>query len=485
MKSRENCSQADWVRLFRRESELLIVAQVPLGRSQYRESLDVKFKPKCLKHEGGYYYIDKKDLGSEMAAVREKLGENPQFLSDLADRLELDGNKLLERSSSLLEGVTELSADTLADRFDEYNRAFLSFMPYVWVVFPIERLLAENLRSRIREEFPDLSDESVNEYFSLLAAPPYRESTAVTAQKELYKAAKLMKEQGKEAPATQKAITDLHEKFAWTGALRVGWTYLRGDYEVDHFSTLIQALAKGNPNQQLRALEESKSNVLTRYQRFVKENNPSDELQRIAEMVRRYAFIRTYRGEIVVGTLLKGRVLLHQIATRLGLSLEDVVYCLPDEIIEALEGGLLPDYAARRCGFRLLISNGRTIVEAVTYDASAEIEAVNELTGQGIVSGLVEGKVRVVSSPTGVRLFRDGEILVTQMTSPDMMPAMVRAVAIVTDEGGLTCHAALIARELGIPCVIGTEIATRALHDGEEVQVNSTDGLVTRLSRSV
>ena len=65
-----------------------------------------------------------------------------------------------------------------------------------------------------------------------------------------------------------------------------------------------------------------------------------------------------------------------------------------------------------------------------------------------------------------LEVVKKGDIMVTAMTSPDMVPAMTRAAAIVTDEGGMTCHAAIVARELGIPCIVGTSNATQKLQKG-------------------
>ncbi|MFA6099944.1 MAG: PEP-utilizing enzyme [Patescibacteria group bacterium] len=71
-----------------------------------------------------------------------------------------------------------------------------------------------------------------------------------------------------------------------------------------------------------------------------------------------------------------------------------------------------------------------------------------------------------------------GDVLVASMTRPEMLPAMKKASAIVTDEGGVTCHAAIVSRELNIPCVIGTKIATTMIKDGDRVEVNATQGIV-------
>ena len=78
--------------------------------------------------------------------------------------------------------------------------------------------------------------------------------------------------------------------------------------------------------------------------------------------------------------------------------------------------------------------------------------------------------------------FQDGDILVTGMTRPEFVPLMKKASAIITDEGGLTCHAAIISRELNIPCIIGTKIATQVLQDGDMVEVDADKGIIRILN---
>lgn len=96
--------------------------------------------------------------------------------------------------------------------------------------------------------------------------------------------------------------------------------------------------------------------------------------------------------------------------------------------------------------------------------------------------GLVAGKVHVITDPADIDQFKEGEILVTLMTSPDWVPAMKKAIAIVTDAGGMTCHASIVSRELGIPCVVGTKSrsvdATSVLTTGQSVTVDAQNGIV-------
>ena len=93
--------------------------------------------------------------------------------------------------------------------------------------------------------------------------------------------------------------------------------------------------------------------------------------------------------------------------------------------------------------------------------------------------GRASGRVRVLLSPSEGGKLLDGEVLVAPLTNPDWMPAVRRAAALVTDSGGITCHAAIVARELGVPAVVGTRVGTRTLVDGDEVTVDGDTGRVT------
>ena len=100
------------------------------------------------------------------------------------------------------------------------------------------------------------------------------------------------------------------------------------------------------------------------------------------------------------------------------------------------------------------------------------------LHGLGVGPGAVSGRVRVLASPDDSGALEAGEILVAAMTSPDWVPLMRRAAAVVTDAGGMTSHAAIVSRELGIPCVVGTRLATKVLHTGMVVTVNARAGTI-------
>ncbi len=102
------------------------------------------------------------------------------------------------------------------------------------------------------------------------------------------------------------------------------------------------------------------------------------------------------------------------------------------------------------------------------------------IKGLGASPGVGSGKVSMIFNIEELDKVKEGDILVTTMTNPDMVPAMKRASAIVTEEGGMTCHAAIVSRELGIPGIVGTGNATEVLKDGMEITVDGSRGVVYR-----
>lgn len=161
---------------------------------------------------------------------------------------------------------------------------------------------------------------------------------------------------------------------------------------------------------------------------------------------------------------------------------------------DELASGIVPDDATlaerrRRC----VIAGGKL------YDMAAEefalsrnfvlkedvvpLADVERIRGSIACVGHAVGRVRLILKKKDLATVRPGDVLVARMTSPDYLPAVQLAAAIVTDEGGITCHAAIVARELGKPCIIGTGVATRILKNDAVVEVDAMAGIVTVVER--
>lgn len=148
----------------------------------------------------------------------------------------------------------------------------------------------------------------------------------------------------------------------------------------------------------------------------------------------------------------------------------DEHYKFPQDIEWAIEEG------------RIYIVQSRpvTTLKKVEEKASMKIDKELILTGLGASPGIASGIVKILSGPEELDKIKEGDVLVTRMTNPDYVPAMKRASAIITDEGGMTCHAAIVSREMGIPCIVGTGKATTMLKEGEGVTVDGKEGKVYR-----
>jgi pyruvate,water dikinase len=155
---------------------------------------------------------------------------------------------------------------------------------------------------------------------------------------------------------------------------------------------------------------------------------------------------------------------------RLGLQVE-AHYGEPQDVEWALSGGRT----------YLVQSRPITTLGPPASAASPTGEAAPStplIQGLAASSGIASGRVRVLQSPTEGRKLTAGEVLVAPMTNPDWVPTIRRAAAVITDGGGMTCHAAIVSRELGVPCVVGARTATTTLRDGEVVTVDGARGAV-------
>ncbi len=200
--------------------------------------------------------------------------------------------------------------------------------------------------------------------------------------------------------------------------------------------------------------------------------------------------IHDRRKEHITWVLNYTDFILSEIAGRFEMDIRDLRYISPVEFeqlpaiakelhLRRTEGSV---YIYFPPGKDLLVFSGS---KANKYFAQLEkqntISATKEIKGVCASPGKVVGMVKVCRGEEEIDKMKEGDILVACMTQPEFLPAMKKAKAIITDEGGLTCHAAIIARELGIPCVIGTKIATQVLKDGDEVEVDANHGVVTIL----
>jgi pyruvate, water dikinase len=155
----------------------------------------------------------------------------------------------------------------------------------------------------------------------------------------------------------------------------------------------------------------------------------------------------------------------------------DVEWCQEDGQLYIVQARPVTTIAPGAGGTAPSMSNPSAATPVVSAPTPGQAAPI--VRGFGASPGVYGGKVRLLLRAAEMDRLKAGEILVTTMTTPDMVPAMTRAGAIVTDEGGMTCHAAIVSRELGVPCIVGTRNATQLLKELQEVTVDGKMGTVS------
>ena len=229
-------------------------------------------------------------------------------------------------------------------------------------------------------------------------------------------------------------------------------------------------------------------------QQLIKKSKFSDEILAIVAITDLFIKWQDQRKVYTLTYVTLRSKILHEIARRYKLDIKLLEYALTPELSQLLNGKLNLDILKGRRNYEfLLIHKNGALQEVITGEAAKSFfakvqasgqEATAEIYGTTVSKGKASGKVRIVMTAKNIHEVEEGEILVAPMTRPEHLLGMKKAAAIVTDDGGITCHAAIVSRELGKPCIIGTKIATRVLKDGDVVEVDADNGVVKIIKKT-
>jgi phosphohistidine swiveling domain-containing protein len=207
------------------------------------------------------------------------------------------------------------------------------------------------------------------------------------------------------------------------------------------------------------------------------------------KFAKEFAYFKEYRNEVRTRSSFHARLLYKEIGGRMGFTLADVLQLTNREIMDFLIDGVNSDRSEvqrRKSGYVLLQTGSEYAV--ISGDGCGDLARSfskkplsSTVEGIGASQGKARGAVKVIKSIYDLPKLKEGDVLVSPMTRPDYVVAMKKAAAIVADEGGLLCHAAIVSRELGIPCVVGAKVATKTFKDGDLVEVDAGKGTVRRI----
>jgi phosphohistidine swiveling domain-containing protein len=206
----------------------------------------------------------------------------------------------------------------------------------------------------------------------------------------------------------------------------------------------------------------------------------SDE--RLVRLYQEILYLKDRRDDYRRLSFVAAVPLMREIARRLGIRLADVGYLFPEELGAPNAKELI---AQRKRGYIAELKDGKLTVRAGDllgeFVSEERGDLADEVRGTVGCRGKIRGRVQLVRTKDDIPRFEKGNVFVAVTTSPEHIVAMQRAIAFVTDEGGIACHAAIVAREFGIPCVVGARRATATFRDGDLVEVDADKGVVRRL----
>ncbi|MFA6227026.1 MAG: PEP-utilizing enzyme [Candidatus Paceibacterota bacterium] len=229
--------------------------------------------------------------------------------------------------------------------------------------------------------------------------------------------------------------------------------------------------------------------------RVVEKYKLSNEIVNIAEGLCDAIIWQDNRKKHVFVYLHYKELLLREVAERFNIDIDILKDYSAEEILSALQRQDFSTISHRRekaVGYfmnpsKKVLSTDESMLCWEKYAEEKISDNIQEIKGIVASTGkkpIVQGKIKIVLDPKDhLTVFNKGEILVAPMTSPEYIFLMKKSVAIVTDTGGLTSHAAIVSRELGIPCIVDTKIATKVLKDGDMVEVDANKGIIRIINK--
>ncbi len=357
--------------------------------------------------------------------------------------------------------------------FEEYM-SFYKIYSYFLGICDTPVFLEEVVSEAIYEDLKKKKAGNIEENLRIVTSY-LKGSYIAEEEKELLKIASRANFYGMDSVGN--SINEHAKKYSWTGYLIFNGKSHSKKYFADRIFKNIR-----HAEEKLKKMIEKQRETKSNYLKIAKKYNLNLKLLECAQKI---IWIRDKRIASITRGDANEREFLAELAKKIKLKFVDIIHLVPEEVEKILikrEKIHRNTIRERQRGFAVQLLNGK-LGKIITGNElrrlkKGKVLSVKELKGSVAFPGKVKGKVRVVVRYEDFSKFKKGEILVTNMTTPDYFPLMKKSAAIVTDIGGITSHAAIVSRELAIPCIIGTKIATKVLRDGDLVEVDADKGVV-------
>ncbi len=290
------------------------------------------------------------------------------------------------------------------------------------------------------------------------------------------------------APTLQKLLQDHEKQFYWSKNNYAHINYLDAQFFLEELQRLLCSSSCSQKKIEEEIHQIDTSFALQQKKRDQLLKTAPLQIQNISYFFQKLTVLRDIRKEKQCILVMWVKLLCNALAKKINCDaslFESMAYWEIPKLLKTEERKVFLKELKERTEVVYLMSDAYDTVLFVNQDAAqlracleTKLSHTSELKGMVASKGNVIGIVKVVNKVEEFKKFKKGDILVSAMTRPEFLPIMEKASAIVTDEGGITSHAAIVSRELGIPCIVGTQTATRVLKDGQKVKVDAINGVV-------
>ncbi|MDP2944375.1 MAG: PEP-utilizing enzyme [bacterium] len=431
------------------------------------------------------YYVDEKQYKKYINDLY-KLLENDKFVKNFHQSARTTLENILKNTKKRFnKNLAKLSNRELLKLYQNFTLPNVEqFYIRMWTVFNIAEPLADVVRKNLAKYTKD--DEQINRYLLKLSSP-LRPNDILNEKIDLLK----LSSQKNRLNSQQflKKIKRLVKKYRHIPM----FDFDHEPYSEKYFLNEIKTIE--NPEKELDKMKKLFTDHNKDLKKIIREIKPDRKFNNLLQFLKENVVLRDYRDMLRQKLNLELRKLYNEIAHRLGLAIEQIATLTNDEIINCLNSNKkFPQTEVKnRAKAYLLIQKDRQVEiysgQKAINKFNKELIVKKQIIGReikGIIGskGIARGIVKIVYTNKDLNKIKKGDILVTAMTRQDFVPIMKKVRAIVTDEGGIICHAAIIARELKIPAIVGTKIATQVLKDGNRVEVDANNGLVKIIKRN-
>jgi phosphohistidine swiveling domain-containing protein len=265
-------------------------------------------------------------------------------------------------------------------------------------------------------------------------------------------------------------------------------------WELKDLMSRIKAAVKNkvNPVLELSKINKNRKNLLFKRKLLIKKLKLPSDVRRIIKIMSEFTYSKDYIRFSYNYLHWASYRLFNEIARRLKIDIDSFKYLTTQEIIDYLSVGKISNdvFKRRKINYLVIARKGGLLKildgELALQKEKSELEfrVMNdkkEIKGMTANKGKANGFVQVIKTPKEFNNKIKDSILVVPMTTPEFVGILKNVKAIVTDEGGVTCHAAIVSRELDIPCVIGTKVATQIFKNGDKVEVDADKGIIKKI----